>query len=438
MNLKQSIPGGLVDSALASLATFAVGLQAVRVLDAASLGGYALLFAAFNALSMVAARLVFLPAEIEAAKQPRGSLLPAASHSVGVGATLAVVAGLFVAPVAFTVPSDVHWDVVVLLTATAVLCTMLSPIQDHIRRMLHIGGLSWAAAVVSGVQLTTAAAAIAILTITDVSSAWQPFGALAAANLVSGLVGLAIWRRHSTPRAEQPIDLGALVRAGKWLLLAGMVPHLSGLGAAWLVAYLASAQALGYAEAARILARPIAVLSVGLKSVFGPELMRAGARRDLASARRFTGFYTMAIVACGIVYLLVAGFDTAWNPFPALMPTAYVIWGLVAATIAVHIIDRVAGAGATLQLMGAGRARGLAAVETVGGIGQVLAGFTAPFALAFAIPISYLVGSSIRQAWLQVLVRRLYAGEPPQVETVEPPTVRAEPAVRVEPTAPVS
>jgi len=230
---------------------------------------------------------------------------------------------------------------------------------------------------------------------------------------------------------EQPLDLGALVRAGKWLLLAGMVPHLSGLGAAWLVAFLASAEALGYAEAARILARPIAVLSVGLKSVFGPELMRAGANRDLTSARRLTGFYTVAIVACGTVYLLAAGFNTAWNPFSRLMPTAYVVWGLVAATIAVHIIDRVAGAGATLQLMGAGRARVLAVVETVGSIGQVLAGLTAPFALAFAIPISYLVGSAIRQAWLQVLVKRLYAPEPPADESMEDMADRAEPAAPV-------
>jgi hypothetical protein len=286
--------------------------------------------------------------------------------------------------------------------------------------MLHIGGLSWAAAMVSGVQLLTAAATIAVLTIAEVSPAWQPFGALAAANLVSGLVGMAIWQRHAASLEQQPLDLGALVRSGKWLLLAGMVPHFSGLGAAWLVAYLASAQALGYAEAARILARPIAVLSVGLKSVFGPELMRAGANRDLVSARRLTGYYTMAIVACGTVYLFAAGFNAVWNPFSTLMPTAYFVWGLVAATIAVHIIDRVAGAGATLQLMGAGRARGLAVVETVGSIGQVLAGLTAPFASAFAIPISYLVGSAIRQAWLQVLVRRLYTEASPAVDAPEP------------------
>ncbi len=382
------------------------------MLDVPSLGAYALFFAGFNSLAMAPARLIFLPAEIEAAAEPGGRRLILPWRSILPGAILAVLAGLLVTPIAFTIPAEIDDRIVLALAVTAALCAALSPLQDHVRRMLHIGGRSWGAATVSGVQLATVAAAIVALDFTQMPAAWHPLGALAAANLTSGAVGLAIWHRYATSSPAEPARLVDALRSGKWLFLAGMAPHLGGLGAGWLVAYLAGATALGYAEAARIVARPIAVLSVGLKAVLGPQLMRAGASSDFGAARHVTMLYCMIIVAGGGLYLLLGGFDVIWNPLAYLVPTAYAVSGLAAATITVYVIDRLAGAGASLQLMGAGKARILAMVEVISSIGQAAAGATALVFSAFAVPVSYLVGSLIRQFWLQTLVRRLRDATP--------------------------
>lgn len=420
VSVRRTIPAGVLDSGVASLATFVIGVQAVRMLDPVALGAYALVFSGFSLLMEVSARLVFLPAEIHAARQQRSHRLAILPHSLRLGAAPVVLAGLLLAGVFVFLPGEVESGTAVALIATAVPCTMVSPVQDHLRKILHIGGRSYTAAAVSGAQFVVVAGTLAALALWEVPAAWHPFGALLAANIGSTIVGLVAWWRMAAGPLPEPPSLAVLAGSGRWHLLGAVMPKGGIFAAASLVAHLAGAPALGYAEGARILARPIGVLSQGIKTTLGPPLMRAGARFDRTASRRLSRTYAAVMAACGGAYLLVAGFDWAINPLADLMPGAYAVEGLAAVTIALFTLDRVAGAGAGLQLFGAGRERTFAMVEVVSSLGFIAGGFTAPFTGAFAVPLGYLLASVIRRPWLALHVRRIYR-DGPQDENLAAP-----------------
>lgn len=424
---------------MASLATFIVGIQAVRLLSPESLGAYGLVFGGFALLMEFSARLVFLPAEIEAARRPAGERLGILGPSLRAGWPSVLLSGLLLVGVAWLIPDEVAPAVVVGLLATAIPCTMISPVQDHLRKMLHTGDRSFVAAAVSGIQLAAVIATLAVLTVADIPAPWHPFGALFVANVVSSAVGAVAWWRGRPAVVADPPKFSTLAGAGRWHLLAGAAPKVGGLAAASVVAHIAGVPALGYAEGARVLARPVAVLSQGIKATIGPPLMRAAATRDRAASRRLSRLYAVIVGGCGVAYLLVAGFDWALNPLPGILPNAYAVPGLAAAMIAVFTVDRVAGSGAGMQLFGAGRARSFAVVETVSSAGQAAASFTALFAGAFAVPLGYLAASLIRRPWVALLVRGLYRdgaapGGSDGVERIDPELSRAE-APTVEPAA---
>ena len=63
-SLLRVVTAGQLDAGFASLATFAMGLFAVRVFDATTLGAYALFFAAFFFAVEFPRQLGFTPSEI--------------------------------------------------------------------------------------------------------------------------------------------------------------------------------------------------------------------------------------------------------------------------------------------------------------------------------------------------------------------------------------
>jgi hypothetical protein len=69
------------------------------------------------------------------------------------------------------------------LTMTA--CAALTPLQEHVRRVLHLAGISWHAAAVSLVQLGCVALALLLLARVQVPAIWRPFGALTIGTVVS-------------------------------------------------------------------------------------------------------------------------------------------------------------------------------------------------------------------------------------------------------------
>lgn len=409
MSLKRSVPAGVVDSGASALATFAVGLYAVRALDPAALGAYALFFAAFATLMNIPARLVLLPMEVHAAKRPVDERLANLGDGLRLGAIVALPTAACVVAAALAVPSEVPRETVFPLTVTAAVATVISPIQDHVRKMLHIGQSSWTATAVSIIQLTGVLFAIGAFSFTAVPVAWRPFGALAVANVVSATAGALLWHRRRSGADVRSPALSRLIKTGGWLLISGLSPGIGGFWAAVLTAQLAGSAALGFAEAGRVLARPVAVLSQGLHSVLGPRLMRAGSVRDSTAGTRLARQYAFLVTGLGVVYLAIASGPWVFNPLAVVVPQAYVVPGLTATFIAVYILDRVAGAGAGLQLLGAGREKALALGEVLGSIGRIAGGGTASIAGPFAIPFGYFIMSVVRRFWLRLRLRRMYA-----------------------------
>ena len=337
--LRNRLPAGVADATLASLAAFAVGLVAANVFEAAELGVYAVFFAAFMLGTMVVYQLVYVPAEVVAANLPaqirlgvlrRSLLLGVVPSLIGTGAIL--LATVATAGIAST-------DLLVGLTATAWLAALVSPSQDHVRRLLHFRGWSWRAATVSAVQLTVVVCAIIAMALLDVAAAWIPFGALAIANVSSLSVALLLSGAQRLATAEVPmLRFRDLARPGRWLLVQAVLPMASAFIAAWMITVLATPEALGYADAARIAAQPILVLGMGLSAVLSPRAMEAAIARGKALADRTVAIHLGLVGLGGLTYLMIAGASFAWNPMRILVPKAYEVPGLVAATILVNIV----------------------------------------------------------------------------------------------------
>jgi hypothetical protein len=64
MRSRWKIAAGVFDAAFASLATFGIGIFAIRHFEPAVLGSYALVFAAFSLVVIIPRELVFVPAEV--------------------------------------------------------------------------------------------------------------------------------------------------------------------------------------------------------------------------------------------------------------------------------------------------------------------------------------------------------------------------------------
>lgn len=394
--VRRAIPAGVLDAALSSLASFAVGFYAARSLQPTVLGGYALVYSAFLLMTSVPARLLFTPVEVLAVSVPGDGSLRVLYSSLRLGLLPSLLSAVLVAFWWLAAPSTIPVEAVRALTVTVVISTFISPIQDHVRRMLHVGGLSWYAAIVSAVHVVIVLGGMIILERAGIAAVWLPFGVLALGNFVSLAVGLVLARRPSTGEPT-PLDLHfpALVRSGGWLLLVGLLPVATGFIASAMVLHLAGAATLGYAEAARIIGQPPLVLSAGLSAVIGPRSVRAAQIKDARLAHRFSWIFAMLLLAAGLPYLALVGFDWAGNPAAEVVPVAYAVGGLVAATIVANIVN-----GAILpqqfQLLGAEKEPFLAGVEGLGNAVRIVIAGAAGVLGAFAVPLGIFALAVVR------------------------------------------
>lgn len=406
-SLASAVPAGLADAGAAALATFAMGLAAARLMVPEAFAVYALAFSLFSAIMVISTQLAFQPAEVRVVERPvdqRLGLLPA---SLRAGVLPALLGSLLTPLTLAVLPGDADDSVVLPVLATALLAGVISPVQDHIRRMLHAGGRSWDAARVSGVQLVVAVAGIAGLWAAPISPGWVPFGALVIANVASSAVGVVLARRHAEDTMEHADDLqlSALVRSGRWLLVVGLVPNLGAFVAGALVAHLASAEALGHAEVARVVARPIPVVSVALAAVLGPRLMRAASRLDRPAALSLERTYLRILAAATVGYAAIVSIDWWGNPMAQLLPSAYVVSGLVPAMLAGVALNQLA-VDRRLELTAAMQERRLAGIEGFSGVMRMLAAASATVTAEFALPISYATMGVIRAAGFRIAAAR--------------------------------
>lgn len=393
---RSDILAGMADSGLASLATFLIGIYAVRALEPATLGIYALFFRALFMVGHIPTQLILVPSQVRMVERPIDERLIYLPRSLALALIPAIGSASLLILMPLIIPREASHATIVGLTITASATAFLSPIQDHIRRTLHLSNRSEWASVVSAAQLIGIAVALSILIQAPVPNAWIPFGALALANLFSCGVGLfPVFRLTGQNRSVDLLRFRDLASSGAWLVMTGLLPSATRFASASLVARLAGSVALGYAEGARVVASPILVLAKGLNAILGPRSIRDSQTGDKAQAiqraRRFVGF----IMAAAIGFTLLFGWEWVGNLFARLVPIAYEVPGLVALSILAVAI----GASAHLrrfEILGARKEARLTALEVVVSVVGIAVAATARLTYAFAIPLSSMTMEIVR------------------------------------------
>jgi O-antigen/teichoic acid export membrane protein len=385
MRLRYALPAGLVDAGLSSLATLGVGIYAARSLTTAEFGTYALFFSAFTVATVLPTQLILVPAEVTTLLGERAERLGVLRWGWRGGLPIAVVASTAASAAAWLgarASRDVLWAFAVTMAAFAVASTL----QDHVRRCLHMAGAHWRAAVVSLVQLLAIVSSLVVLGLAGVRNVWRPFTALTVANLVSLSVGYAL-SRHDLRRLTTPrYRLMRLARSGQWLLMVELATSGALFFSSTIITRLASAEALGYAESARIVAQPLYVLTIGLSASLWPRSMEAAAGRSREAARRIARLTTAVMLVVGLLYGAVTIVPWWGNPLATLIPQAYAVEGLVGLSVLGFVVVGVSFPPRT-ELIGAGMERSLAGVAVLASVLQCAAAFSAMWVGPFARPI---------------------------------------------------
>jgi hypothetical protein len=413
VSLAKQVPAGLLDSGLAAFANFAVGVFAVRYFTAAELGIYSLFFSAVYLASVVPANLVFLPARVRMLSAPQGQRLASYGSTVRTGAVSATSAALVVVlalPSALSATDDLTF--LVPLVATAYVAACLSPQQDHLRSLMHHGGASWSAAVVSLVQAIVTTVVIIVALVADIPPTWVPFGGLIAANATSLAVGIALLRSQRDSVALPAFAFADLARAGRWLVTTDLLREGADFVARMIVLALTTAEILGIAAGARIAARPVDVFVLGITAVVAPRSMRAGRERDAGDAGRLARVSYGAVIVVGVAYLAAAGGDWPWNLMARLAPIGYTIDGLVAFTIVASVAAGLLFVERT-QLIGGQRERSITTVEVAAVVVGLVSVVSVVAIGAFALPLMVLVSSVVRWIGYRRALRRLRGSRVP-------------------------
>jgi O-antigen/teichoic acid export membrane protein len=407
-NSRGELVAGVVDAGLSSVATFCVGLYAARALGPATLGAYGLVFTAFVVVTRFPSQLIFKPAELLAVSVAREARLGLLGRTLALGTGPALLAAMAVALWTLLAPSSLSPDVVVALTVTGMLSAFVSPIQDHVRHMLHVGEASWGAAAMSAVLVGAALVALWLLPLLRAPSPWVPLGALAIGNALSLTTGLWMARDHATDPAERAkLGFRALVHSGRWLLLVALLPTGAAFASAALVIQLAGPAAMGYAEAGRVLGQPPWVLSMGLAAVLGPRSVRAARRGHLGEARAVSRLFAGLMLLAGVPYLVLVGFAWPWSPLTRLVPNAYHVPHLLLLSVIGNLVIGMDWPYRS-ELIGVGRASTLAKLEAMANAARTSIGAMAGTIGAFAIPAGYLAHAMVRSVGYRIALRSQY------------------------------
>jgi O-antigen/teichoic acid export membrane protein len=408
------LSAGMVDAGFASLATFSIGVYAARELSASALGIYAFFFAAFIMTAVIPEQLVFRPLEIQALGFERSRRLWLLKSSVRMALGPCVAAAMALGAATLLAPRSAGSTLWGMMASAAVL-TVLSPIQDHIRRTLHLSGVSWRAASVSMCQFAATVGAIGLLTILGVGLEWIPFGSLALANAVSLSFGIALARVGRGPDIGMRPRYSEVLAIGRYLLVAGIIAPAGGFAVAAIVGRLAGSDTLGFAEAARVVAQPIFVLSMGLSAALSPRSMEAASESDVNKAIGIRRAFNYVVVLSGLAYLAVASSSGQWNPLARLVPKAYEVTGLVTVSILAYGLT-----GLTFlkkaELLGGRKEKPLAVIELIGNALRALVAVTSRIYGAFAVPGGFLVLAIWRLAGYSRATRSIFRRDPDPTE----------------------
>ncbi|MGH8950522.1 MAG: hypothetical protein ACRDX9_03775, partial [Acidimicrobiia bacterium] len=126
-----------------------MGFYAAKEYDPSTLGAYALVFAAFVLASNVPTQMVFIPCEVKTVSLERSRRVSTLRGSLRLGLPVSFISASGVALWLLFASESVPEEGIVIFTGTAMACAFVSPVQDHVRRLLHLSDSSWLAAVVS-------------------------------------------------------------------------------------------------------------------------------------------------------------------------------------------------------------------------------------------------------------------------------------------------
>lgn len=327
--LRHKLPAGIVDASFASLATFAAGLAAVRWLQPAELGTYSVIFSAFLVGSLLPTELIYTPVQVSMIKLAVRERLGGIVHSLGKGVPPAMLGWIFI----LVAGSLIWWrsdpNAVAELAITGVGLTIVSPMQDHLRRGFHIAERSWGAALMSGSQLVAVVAALLVMRSTAVDPAWAPLGSLVIANTIS--LGLGLWMSRLAWRVRPTAPVVSV--SGRWLAASSISAYGGTLAASVVMTLVAGPEIVGFAEAARVAAQPVLVVTTGVAAALAPRHLHAAATVDRTGAIKVNQSFFLVIAVAGLSYLFIAGFAWTFNPLFALIPLAYEVTFLVPVTI---------------------------------------------------------------------------------------------------------
>jgi hypothetical protein len=119
--------------------------------------------------------------------------------------------------------------------------------------------------------------------------------------------------------------------------------------------------------------------------------------RDRTTARRTNRLYLGFMGLGGLAYTLMVAWDVPINPMAHIVPSAYVLPGLVALTVAANVIASAPFLRSN-ELAGAHRERTLAGIAWLTSTVSVIGGLTAWLTGAYARPISVLGDGASRYA----------------------------------------
>jgi O-antigen/teichoic acid export membrane protein len=405
------VSAGVLDAAISSASGFVLSFAALQLLGIEELGVYAVFFSAYSLAMGVPTELAFTPAEIRAIGYHERERVAVLKSSLKAGGLVALVgAALTLLSIPVTL-GEIPTSGVFALAVTTFVAAVFGPIEEHIRKVLHVAGRAERAVSASVVMLVAAIVGVVVLGAMPIPAIWVPMSALAFANLASIGAGLLASRRFLIFWIPpEDLKLRELLKVGRWTVIVGFVPSLTAFLVAAIVTALAGAEWLGYAEAGRVVAQPVFVLGIGLLRVLGPRSMEAGRGRDRAAAHRNAKIFRAIMVGGTLAYLAVVAFPWALNPFTYLAEDAYTIPGLVALVVVANLFIGL-GFPERSELYGAGREKKVASYEIVATVVTLAAAATAGVTLAFARPISRLVGWAYRVVAYRSAAATIYAEE---------------------------
>ena len=422
MRVRTTVPAGILDAGFAALGAFAISIYAARVLPTDTLGYYAVFFTAFLTASQIPGQLLLLPYEIHAMTLDREERMSVLRTSMIRGFGISSLAAIGAAMVGFAITYAGGYEDPWPLTLTLMVAAAVSPLQDHIRRMLHAAERSWAASFVSIGQAVTIAIVLGVLIVAGAPAVWIPFTTLAIANIASTTLGVILSRR-GTRRLSEPLPpVSHQLKSGSWLLATGILGPLIGLVVNAIVIGVAGATILGLAEAARVVGRPILVINTGLGQALAPRSVAAAQRAQRRAARRITYIFAGVTAVGGGIYAALVSFDWVLNIAQDVIPKAYEVSGLVLAVCISNIVVGISYPG-RYELLGARREPYVTFTEVVGQAGRTAVATAASALGAFVIAIGDIVLGLVRIIGYQIRLPAVYRSEP----VIEPENDHAEP-----------